>query len=95
MNKLRILVVHEVGYLSKLVYEFQILSEALSLLGHQVTVIDYEDSWQAENGRPVIDLSTRVFRDVHRAYDSVCRRRSRYNGLKLAFAHDTGVPLPR
>ena len=68
MNKLRILVVHEVGYLSNLVYEFQILSEALSLLGHQVTVIDYEDSWQGENGRPVFDLSTRVFRDVHRAY---------------------------
>jgi len=44
---LNILVVHEVNYLTKPIYEFQILPEMLSLLGHSVTVIDYDDTWDA------------------------------------------------
>lgn len=42
---MRILVVHEVNYLAKIIYEFQILPEMLSLIGHDVTVVDYDDSW--------------------------------------------------
>jgi glycosyltransferase involved in cell wall biosynthesis len=66
----RILVVHEVNYLSKTIYEFQILPEILSMLGHSVTVVDYNDSWRREaNGRGVW-LERQVYPATHRAYDS-------------------------
>jgi glycosyltransferase involved in cell wall biosynthesis len=65
---LKILVVHEVNYLSKIIYEFQILPEMLSMLGHDVTVIDYNDSWQAERMRRRVNLRTTVHTHVHRAY---------------------------
>ena len=42
----KLLVVHEVNYLEKIIYEFQILPEILSILGHEVTIIDYNDSWK-------------------------------------------------
>jgi glycosyltransferase involved in cell wall biosynthesis len=65
---LKILVVHEVNYLSKIIYEFQILPEMLSILGHDVTVIDYNDSWQREEIQSRMNLRTIVHRGVHRAY---------------------------
>ena len=36
---MKFLIVHEVSYLSKIIYEFQILPEMLSLLGHQVKIL--------------------------------------------------------
>jgi glycosyltransferase involved in cell wall biosynthesis len=64
----KILVVHEVNYLSKIIYEFQILPEILSILGHEITIIDYNDSWQDEaNGRR-LHLQSTVYRNIHRAY---------------------------
>ncbi len=66
---MKILVVHEVNYLRKIIYEFQILPEILSILGHDVTIIDYDDSWQtASNGDRSWGLRTRVHEEVHRAY---------------------------
>jgi glycosyltransferase involved in cell wall biosynthesis len=63
---MRILVVHEVNYLSKIIYEFQILPEILSMMGHDVTVIDYDDTWETStNGN---GLRTRIHDRVHRAY---------------------------
>jgi glycosyltransferase involved in cell wall biosynthesis len=63
---MRILVVHEVNYLQKIIYEFQILPEILSMLGHDVTIIDYDDSWKTStNGH---GLKTRIHERVHRAY---------------------------
>src|SRR2546421_7000901 len=65
---MKLLVVHEVNYLSKIIYEFQILPEILSILGHDITIVDYNDSWKSEtNGRRVA-LRTAVHRNVHRAY---------------------------
>jgi glycosyltransferase involved in cell wall biosynthesis len=64
---LKILVVHEVSYLSKIIYEFQILPEFLSMLGHEVTSVDYDDAWQSANGDRAT-LRTSVHKDVHRAY---------------------------
>src|SRR5207237_1356742 len=65
---MKILIVHEVNYLKKIIYEFQILPEILSILGHEVTIIDYDDSWKtSSNGEPS-DLRTRVHRGIHRAY---------------------------
>jgi glycosyltransferase involved in cell wall biosynthesis len=66
---MRILVVHEVNYLSKTIYEFQILPEILSLLGHSVTIVDYNDSWKHEkNGRGLLS-PRQVYPTTHRAYD--------------------------
>jgi glycosyltransferase involved in cell wall biosynthesis len=65
---LNILIVHEVSYLSKIIYEFQILAETLAILGHDVTIVDYDDTWETSaNGRR-IDLKTKVHAGVHRAY---------------------------
>jgi glycosyltransferase involved in cell wall biosynthesis len=66
----RILVVHEVNYLSKTIYEFQILPEILSMLGHSVTVVDYNDSWRSESNGGGVWLDRRVYPATHRAYDS-------------------------
>jgi glycosyltransferase involved in cell wall biosynthesis len=63
----KLLVVHEVNYLEKIIYEFQILPEILSMLGHEVTIIDYNDSWKSSSGNGY-GLKTRVHAAVHRAY---------------------------
>ena len=65
---MKILVVHEVSYIKKVVYEFQILPEALSLLGHEVTVIDLDDTPLESSGKPVLDLYPIKFHEFHRAY---------------------------
>ncbi|CAG9180231.1 D-inositol-3-phosphate glycosyltransferase [Cupriavidus pinatubonensis] len=41
---LRVLVVHEVSYLKKPVYEYQDFPERLAARGHHVTVIDYDEN---------------------------------------------------
>jgi len=76
----KLLVVHEVNYLEKIIYEFQILPEILSTLGHEVTIIDYNDSWKHSSsgnnprsaspvGRSIKScLKTRVHKTIHRAY---------------------------
>ena len=66
--RVKILVVHEVNYLSKIIYEFQSLPEILSLLGHEITVIDYDDSWQNDSTVNRGTLRTVVHSNVHRAY---------------------------
>src|SRR5262245_22385204 len=67
-RRLRILVVHEVNYLSKIIYEFQILPEILSLLGHDVTIVDYDDTWRGDPQSRGTTFRTRVYSNVHRAY---------------------------
>lgn len=41
---MNILIVHEVSYAKKVVYEYQEFAEQLSARGHRVTVIDYDES---------------------------------------------------
>ena len=65
---MKVLVVHEVNYLTKVVYEFQILPELLSILGHDVTVVDFDDTWNEVSDRPIVDLRTTRQSGVHRAY---------------------------
>ena len=65
---MKILVVHEVNYLSKIIYEFQILPEILSMLGHEVTIIDYDDMWQRDPQRRGTTLKAGIYGNVHRAY---------------------------
>jgi glycosyltransferase involved in cell wall biosynthesis len=40
---MNIVIIHEVGYLSKPVYEYQDFAERLAYLGHAVTVIDFDE----------------------------------------------------
>jgi len=65
---MNILIVHEVNYLSKIIYEFQIVPEILSILGHDVTVVDYDDMWHDDPQTRGTTLRTHVYRNVHRAY---------------------------
>ena len=65
---MNLLVIHEVNYIAKIVYEFQILPELLSMLGHSVTVIDYDDSWKVNRNVARFQLSTTVYHNTHRAY---------------------------
>jgi glycosyltransferase involved in cell wall biosynthesis len=44
MRKLRILVIHEVSYTKKIVYEYQLFAELLAQKGHEVSVMDYDDT---------------------------------------------------
>src|SRR5262245_37502750 len=67
---MKILIVHEVNYLKKIIYEYQILPEILSMLGHEVTIIDYDDTWKTSSPGEATGLRTRVHRGVHRAYSN-------------------------
>ena len=65
---MKILIVHEVNYLSKIIYEYQILPEIFSMLGHEVTIVDYNDSWNSEPNGKKFQLKTTVHSNVQRAY---------------------------
>ena len=46
---MKIVVVHEVSYLEKIIYEYQILPEMLSMLGHELIVVDYQETWRSDS----------------------------------------------
>lgn len=74
---MNILFVHEVDWLNKVVFDVHSLSEALSLLGHQVYAIDYENTWQRDSFLNWENLKTKEFDGISRAFPggSVCLRR--------------------
>jgi len=74
---MNILFVEEVDWLNKVVFEIHNLSEALSLLGHQVYAIDYENTWNRKGLFDLGSLKTKEFDGVSRALPaaSVCLRR--------------------
>jgi glycosyltransferase involved in cell wall biosynthesis len=63
-----ILFIHEIDWLKKVVFEIHTLSELLSLLGHNVYVIDYESMWQKDGFFDLGHLRTEVIDNVNRAY---------------------------
>src|SRR2546421_12448300 len=65
---MKLLVVHEVNYLEKIIYEYQILPEILSILGHEITIIDYDETWRSPGKEQILDLKTRIYSNTHRAY---------------------------
>ena len=67
---MKILIVHEVDYFTKVIFEFQIISEILSRLGHEVTVVDYPESKLSDNIKYNVTCGVQIFRDVHRVYNS-------------------------
>jgi glycosyltransferase involved in cell wall biosynthesis len=51
---LRILIVHEVSYLKKVVYEYQDFAERLAARGHEVTVVDFDEDGDGRGNRSKI-----------------------------------------
>ena len=56
---MNVLFIHEVDWLAKVVFDIHFLAESLSLLGHKVFVIDYEDTWHRGNLFDLGSLKTR------------------------------------
>ena len=70
---MNILVIHEIDWKRKVVFEIHTLSELLSLAGHNVYAIDYESMWGKKTIMDFGTLRTKTYR-VHRAYaDAVVR----------------------
>src|SRR4051794_21537001 len=66
---MNILVIHEVDWLKKGVYEVHDIPELLSLRGHNVTVIDFEEEWQRRGRWDFGRFRTEVVPNAHRVYD--------------------------
>lgn len=69
-KKLNILFVHEVDYFRKVIFEFQIIPEIFSLLGHNVFVIDYPQGEAARTYKKDYILDAFIFENVHRVYNN-------------------------
>ena len=65
---MNILFIHEVDWLTKVVFELHSLCEALSLLGHQVYAIDYENTWHKNSLLDLGSLKTKEVDGVSRAF---------------------------
>jgi len=66
---MNILFIHEVDWLAKVVFDIHFLAEGLSLLGHKVYAIDYEDTWSRKELFNLKKLKTREVTGVSRAFD--------------------------
>ncbi len=56
---MNLLIIHEVSYSNKIVYEYQILAEMLAMQGHSITVIDYEHDWHTQDAPTVLRTNVR------------------------------------
>jgi len=96
---MNILFVHEVDWLAKVVFDIHFLSEALSLLGHRVFVVDYEDAWSRDHIFDLGSLKTKSIGGVSRAFSkaSVYLRRPGFikipglSRISAAFTHYLGI----
>ena len=81
---MNILFVHEVDWLAKVVFDIHFLSESLSLLGHKVFAIDYENEWGRDGKLDIGGMKTKEFGGTSRAFSgaSVCLRRPGF--IKIA-----------
>jgi len=59
--------VHEVDWLKKVVFDIHTLAESLSLLGHRVYAIDYENTWHRHGSLGLGTLRTQEFDGISRA----------------------------
>jgi glycosyltransferase involved in cell wall biosynthesis len=64
---MNILFVHEVDWLNKVVFDIHSLAEALSLRGHKIYAVDYENTWRKNGFFDFGSLKTTEFRGVSRA----------------------------
>lgn len=80
---MNVLFVHEVDWLKKVVFEIHELAESLSLFGHNVYAIDFEDTWRHENNLDFGSLKTIEFHGVHRIYNDASITLRRPGFIKL------------
>lgn len=66
---MNILFIHEVDWLNKVVFDIHTLAESLSLRGHIVYAIDYENTWTRKNAFDLGTLKTREQNNVSRAFE--------------------------
>ncbi len=93
--RMNILFVHEVDWLNKVVFDIHSLSESLSLMGHKVFAIDYEDTWGRKSLLDLGSLRTKEISEISRAFagSSVCLRRPGFikipslSRISAAFTH--------
>lgn len=64
---MNILFIHEVDWLDKVVFDIHSLAEAMSLRGHRVYVIDYENKWRRKSPFDLGTLRTTKFDDAARS----------------------------
>ncbi len=65
---MNVLFIHEVDWLKKVVFDIHNLAESLSLRGHRVYAIDYEDTWSRNSFSDLGTLKTREISGVSRAF---------------------------
>ena len=66
---MNILVLHEIDYLKKIVYEVHDIPELLAARGHDVTFIDYEEHWGRRHKLDLVRFRTEVVSGARRAFD--------------------------
>jgi glycosyltransferase involved in cell wall biosynthesis len=64
---LNVLFIHEVDWLKKVVFDIHTLAESLSLRGHRVYAIDYENTWHRNGSFDLGTLKTQNAEGVSRA----------------------------
>ena len=80
---MNILFIHEVDWLNKVVFDIHSLSEALSLLGHQVYAIDYENTWRRNGFLDLGSLETKELDGVSRAFSRASVHLKRPGFIKI------------
>ena len=83
---MKILIIHEVDYFNKVVFEFQMLSEALSSLGHEVIVIDYPEAEVPQYFEKQHDaFGIKIFNNVYRIYNKASLKLIRPFYIRMPF----------
>jgi glycosyltransferase involved in cell wall biosynthesis len=80
---MNILVVHEKNWRAKNVYELHGYSESLSLRGHNVFAIEYDEVWQRGHLLDFGNLATKRFDNVHRSFDDASVTLVRPGAIKV------------
>ena len=65
---MNILFIHEVDWLNKVVFDIHTLAESLSLRGHRVYAIDYENTWRRKGFADLGTFKTQEIEGVSRAF---------------------------
>ena len=81
---MRILFVHEVDWLKKVVFDIHSLAECLSMRGHRVFAIDYENTWQRDNTLDLGSLKAKQFDSISRAI----------KGSSVSLTHPGFIKIP-
>ncbi len=90
---MKIIFIHEVDWLNKVVYDLHSLAELLSLLGHQVYAIDYENAWQRNSLFDFGTLNTKEFESVSRAFSGSSVHLKRPGFIKIPAVSRLSVSL--